>query len=83
MDLASSLEAKFGVKSSNKRKNLGSSGTTIGKSWGIIPSIQENTLPMRIQRDLPQIFGSYLKFKRQNLGYLSPAFLEAKFGALT
>ena len=26
------------------------------------------------------ILGSYLKFKGQNLGYLSPVFLEAKFG---
>ena len=30
-----------------------------------------------------EIFGSYLKFKGQNLGYLSPIILEAKFGALT
>ena len=34
--LASSLEAKFGVKSPNKKKNLGSSGTTKGKKWDII-----------------------------------------------
>ena len=27
--------------------------------------------------------GLYLKFKGHNLGYLSPIFLEAKFGALT
>ena len=31
MDLASSLEAKFGVRSPNKTKNLRSSGTTGGK----------------------------------------------------
>ena len=29
------------------------------------------------------ILGSYLKFRGQNLGYLSPIFLEAKFGAPT
>ena len=27
------------------------------------------------------ILGSYLKFRGQNLGHLSPTFLEAKFGA--
>ena len=30
-----------------------------------------------------QILGSYLKFKGQNLEYLSPIILEAKLGALT
>ena len=29
------------------------------------------------------MLGSNLKFRGQNLGYLSPIFLEAKFGALT
>ena len=29
------------------------------------------------------ILGSYLKFRGQNLGYLSPIFLEAKFEAPT
>ena len=29
------------------------------------------------------LLGSYLKFERQNLGYLSPIFLKAKFGAPT
>ena len=33
-------------------------------------------------RSTTQILGSYLKFKGQNLGYLSPIFWEAKFGAL-
>ena len=57
LDLASSLEAKFGVRSPNKRKNLGSSGTTIGKNWDIIPSIQENTQnSVTIHRDLPHRF---------------------------
>ena len=53
LDLVSSLEAKFGVRSPNKRRNLGSSDAEIGKNWDIIPSIQENTQPMRIYRDLP------------------------------
>ena len=39
LGLASSLEAKFGVRSPNKRKNLGSSGTTRGKNWDMIPRI--------------------------------------------
>ena len=30
-----------------------------------------------------EILRSYLKFKRQNMGYLSPLILEVEFGALT
>ena len=30
-----------------------------------------------------EILRSYLKFKGQNLGYLSPIILEVEFGALT
>ena len=41
--MASRLEEKFGVKSPNKRKNLGSSGTTRGKNWDIIPG-RENLI---------------------------------------
>ena len=33
------------------------------------------------QRATTQILGSYLKFEGQNLGYLSPTFVEANFGA--
>ena len=70
MDLISSLEGKFGVRSGpsspNKWKNLGSSVTTRRKSWEKVP-----------------ILGSYLKFRGQNLGYLSFMFLEAKFGVPT
>ena len=40
----------------------------------MLPSVSNTTI---------QILGSYLKFKGQNLGYLSPIILEAKFGALT
>ena len=36
LDLASTLEAKFRIRSPNKRKNLGSSGTTTGKNSDII-----------------------------------------------
>ena len=66
LDLTSSLEAKFGAISPNKRKNLGSSVTTRRKRSKKVP-----------------ILGSYLKFRGQNLGYLSLIFLEAKFGAPT
>ena len=83
MDLASSLEAKFGVRSLNKRRNLGSSGVTIGQNYDIIPSIEENTSPMRIHIDLPHDFGVISEIQKAKFGvYLSPTFLEAKFGAL-
>ena len=41
LDLASRLEAKFGVRSRNKRKNMGRSGTTRGKKWDIFRVISE------------------------------------------
>ena len=53
----------------NKTKNLGSSLTTRHKNWERITILGA--------------LGLYLKFKGQNLGYLSPIFLEAKFGAST
>ena len=34
-------------------------------------------------RSSTQILGSYLKFKGQSVGYFSPIFLVAKFGAPT
>ena len=37
LDQASNLEAKFGARSANKKKNLGSSGNTRGKTWDRIP----------------------------------------------
>ena len=43
LDLASGLEAKFGVRSPNKRNNLGSFGTTRGKNLDIIP-VKENLI---------------------------------------
>ena len=48
---------------------MGSSVTMRGKNWERITILGH--------------FGLYLKFKGQNLGYLSPIFLEAKFGAPT
>ena len=36
LDLPSNLEAKFEIRSPNKRGNLGSSGTIRGKKWKIM-----------------------------------------------
>ena len=52
------------ASSPNKRKNLGSSVTTRCKNWERITILGA--------------LGLYLKFKGQNLGYLSSIFLEAK-----
>ena len=60
---------KVQSSSPNQRKHLGSSVTTRCKIWGRITILGH--------------LGLYLKFKGQNLGYLSPIFLEAKFGAPT
>ena len=97
MDLASSLEAKFGVRSLNKRKSLGRSGTTRGKKWDITRDRESYIICLDVTLNLTreynadenswrsstQILGSYLKFKGQSLGYFSPICLVAKFGALT
>ena len=73
MDLTSSLEAKFGARSSQVHQIRGKTwevlllqGAKVGKEsqfWGHL--------------------GLYLNFKGQTLGYLSPTFLEAKFGTPT
>ena len=42
--MASRFEEKFGVRSPNKRKNLGSSGTTRGKKLGHNPGERESYL---------------------------------------
>ena len=70
LDLTSSLEAKFGAKSSQIHQ-------TRRKTWGVL-------LPQdaKVGKNIP-ILESYLKFRGQNLGYLSPIFLEARFGAPT
>ena len=67
MELTSSLEAKFGARSGQVHK-IG------GKIWEVLSpkGAKVGTVP---------ILGSYLKFRGQNLGYLSFLFLEAKFGA--
>ena len=65
-----------------------------GKIWGKVQSsspnirkIWEVLLPQDVKVGEASQFwghlGLYLKFKWQNLGYLSPTFLEAKFGAPT
>ena len=62
-----------------------------GKIWGKVrpssPNKRKNlgssvTTRRKIWEKVP-ILGSYLKFRGQNLGYLSFIFLEAKFGAPT
>ena len=65
-----------------------------GKIWGKVQSSSPNKRKIwgvlllqdaKIEKE-SQFWGHlglYLKFKGQNLGYLSPIFLEAKFGAPT
>ena len=79
LDLASTLEAKFGATSPNKKKNLVGCGTTRGKNWDRILG----------KGSITSILGSYLKgkiwgtchlyFWRQNFGALA-RISEAKFG---
>ena len=70
LDLKSSLEAKFGARSGQLRKIR-------GKTWEVL-------LPQdaKVGKKVPML-GSNLKFRGQNLEYLSPIFLEAKFGRPT
>ena len=70
MDLTSGLEAKFGVKVRPSSQN---------KRKNLGSSV---TKRCKSWEKVP-ILGSYLKFRGQNLGYLSFIFLEAKFGAPT
>ena len=69
MDLTSSLEARFGARSGQVHQIR-------GKTWEVL-LLQDAKVG-----EIP-ILGSNLKFRGQNLGYLSPLFLEAKFGAPT
>ena len=70
MDLTSGLEAKFGVRVRPSSQNKRKNlGTSVTKR--------------RNSWEKVPILGSYLKFRGQNLGYLSFIFLEAKFGAPT
>ena len=68
-DLTSSLEAKFGARSA------GPSSPNTRKSLG-----SSVTTRCKSWEKIP-ILGSNLKFRGQNLGCLSPIFVEAKFGA--
>ena len=72
LDLTSSLEAKFGARFSQVHQIK-------GKIWEVL-------LPQDAKvREESQFWGHlglYLKFKGQNLGYLSPIFLEAKLALL-
>ena len=73
LDLASSLEAKFGARFSQVHQIR-------GKIWGVL-LLQDAKIGKESQ--FWGHLGLYLKFKGQNLGYLSPKFLEAKFGTPT
>ena len=63
---------------------------TKGKIWEVLvlqktkigTESREYNAHENSQRSTTRILGSYLKFKGQNLEYLSRIFLEAKFGAL-
>ena len=70
LDLTSSLEAKFGARSGQVHQ-------TKRKNLG------SSVTTRRKSWEKVPILGSYLKFRGQNLGYLSFIFLEAKFGAPT
>ena len=69
LDLTSSLEAKFGARSGQVHKIGGKIGTFC----------HQKTQKLGKSPNL----GSYLKFRGQNMGYLSFIFLEANFGAPT
>ena len=73
LDLVSSLEAKSGARFSQVHQIR-------GKFWGVL-SLQDAKIGKESQ--FWGHLGLCLKFKGQNLGYLSPIFLEAKFGAPT
>ena len=70
LDLTSSSEAKFGARSNQVHQIR-------GKTW------EPSVITRRKSWGKISILGSNLKFRVQNLGYLSPKFLEAKFGAPT
>ena len=70
MDLTSGLEAKFGVKVQPSSQN---------KRKNLVSSVTKRCKSW----EKGPILGSYLKFRGQNLEYLSFIFLEAKFGART
>ena len=69
MHLTSSLEAKFGARS-------GQIHQIRGKTWEVL-------LPQDTKVGKNPSFEVVSKIRGQNLGYLSPIFLEAKFEAPT
>ena len=73
LDLASSLEAKFGARFWQVHQIR-------GKIWEVL-LLQDAKIGKESQ--FWEHLGLYLKFKGQNLGYLSPIILEAKFGVST
>ena len=73
LDLVSRSEAKFGARFSQLHQIR-------GKIWEVL-LIQHAKIGKESQ--FWGHLGLYMKFKRQNLGYLSPIFLETKFGAPT
>ena len=73
LDVTSSLEAKSGARSSQVHQIR-------GKTWEVpLPQGAKVGKESRFWGHL----GLYLKLKGQNIGYLSPIFLEAKFGRPT
>ena len=81
----------MGVLPNKEVGGLGSHITFGGKIWGKIrpsspnkrKSLGSSVTTRRKNWGKVPILGSYLKFRGQNLGYLSFIFLEAKFGAPT
>ena len=85
-------DAQRGTSISGGRGGLGPGIEFRGKIWGKVQSSSPNKMKIwgvlllqdaKIgkEKQFWRHLGLYLKFKGQNLGYLSPIFLEAKFGA--
>ena len=80
-----------GVLPNKEVRGLGPHIRFGGKIWGKVRASSQNKMKnlgssvtkRRESWEQVPILGSYLKFRGQNLGYLSFIFLEAKFGAPT
>ena len=78
LDLASSLEARFGARSPNKRKNLGNSCATRGKNldrisdFGVISEIQGAKFRVVVTYILEAKFGALTQISETNFGANSP-----------
>ena len=85
------IETQGGYFQIRRSRGLGPHIKFGGKIWGKVrpssPNKRKNlgssVTTRRKSREKVPILGSYLKFRGQNLGYLSLIFLEAKFGAPT